>query len=83
MSQTLEQLLRQMSTEERKEVTFFATFVIARRNLQKFRVLTDDISIQELMKRTAESGGFDWLDLPDEDIYSLEDGAEVEWPEKS
>lgn len=78
MSQTLEQLLRQMSAEKRKEVTFFATFVIARRNLQKLRVLTDDISIQELMKLAAESGSFDWLDLPDEDIYSLEDGVEVE-----
>jgi hypothetical protein len=83
MTSQLEQLFEKMTTEERQEVTFFAAFVIARRNSQSLQVLTDEISSQEFMKLIAESGSFNWLDRPEENGYSLEDGEEVQWPEKS
>jgi len=43
-------------------------------------VLTDDISIKELMEYVTRSGSFDWLNEEGEDIYSIEDGEAVKWP---
>lgn len=77
MPHKLAQLLEKMTPDEREEVEAFAAFLIARRNLRKLHILTDDISIQELMELVTESGSFDWLDAEEEDIYSLEDGISV------
>ena len=83
MSERLYKILENMAPQERAEVETFAAFVIARRKLQKPRVLTDDISTQELMQLVTESGGFDWLDAKEEDVYSIEDGEAVKWLSES
>jgi hypothetical protein len=41
---------------------------------------SDDISIEELMQLVEDSGSFDWLDAPEEDVYFIEDGKAVQWP---
>lgn len=75
----MSQLLDKMTPQERAEVEAFAAFVIARRSLQQTQFLTDDVSIQELMQLILQSGGFDWLNDKDEDVYSIADGEEVIW----
>jgi hypothetical protein len=80
MSPKLTQLLEEMTPQERVEVEAFAAFVIVRRHLQQPKLLTDDISVQELTELVAASGSFDWLNAEEEDIYSLEDGEAVQWP---
>jgi hypothetical protein len=80
MSQRFAQLLAAMTPQEQAEVETFAAFVLARRNLQQPQFLTDDISVQELMKLVTASGGFDWLSAEEEDSYSIEDGEAAQWP---
>jgi hypothetical protein len=33
----------------------------------------------EFIKLVAESGSFNWLNRSEEDVYSLENGEEVQW----
>jgi hypothetical protein len=80
MSPRLTQLLAEMTPQEQTEVEAFAAFLIVRRQLQQPQLLTDDISVQELTELVAASGSFDWLNAPEEDIYSLADGEAVQWP---
>jgi hypothetical protein len=80
MSPKLTQLLAEMTPQEQTEVEAFAAFLIVRRQLQQPQLLTDDISVQELTELVAASGSFDWLNAPEEDIYSLADGEAVQWP---
>ena len=80
MSPKLTQLLEEMTPQERAEVEAFAAFVFVRRHLQEPKLLTDDISVQELTELVAASGSFDWLNAEEEDVYSLEDGEAVQWP---
>ena len=77
MTKRLSELLEQMTREERIEVETFAAFVVMRRQLQQ---LTDDISSEEMLRLVGSSGSFDWL-AQEEDIYSTEDGDEVQWPD--
>jgi len=83
MTKRFLQLLEEMTPQEQAEVECFAAFVITRRKLQKPQVLTDDIPTRELMRLVEDSGGFDWLDAEEEDVYSLEHGDEAEWPSES
>jgi hypothetical protein len=80
MSNKLSRLLEKLTPEEQAEVGTFAMFLLARRSLHKLRVTTDDISTTELMQLVTDSGGFDWLDAPEEDVYSIKDGKAVRWP---
>ncbi|MFQ5662120.1 MAG: hypothetical protein ACE5F2_02615 [Candidatus Paceibacteria bacterium] len=80
MSDRLSQLLNEMTSQERTEVEIFSAFIISRRKLQKPKVLSDDISVRELMELVTESGSFDWLNAKEEDVYSIEDGEAVKWP---
>jgi hypothetical protein len=82
MNNRLSKLLEKLTPEEQAEVETFTMFVIARRNLQKLKILTDDISTEELTQLVMDSGSFDWLDAPEEDIYSIEDGKPVQWPSR-
>ena len=77
MNTRLSKLLEKLTPAEQAEVETFAAYLLARRNLRKLQVLTDDISIKELMQLVADSGSFDWLDAPEEDVYSPEDGRPV------
>ena len=43
-------------------------------------MLSDDVSTAELTELVSDAGGFDWLDSPDEDVYSIEEGNAVQWP---
>ena len=79
----LPRLLENMTPRERSEVETFAAFVIARRKLQSYRVLSDEIPTQELMKLVMEAGSFNWLDAEEENIYSIRDGEEAQWPTPS
>jgi hypothetical protein len=58
----------------------FAAFLLARRSREKLQLLTDEVSSEELAQLAADSGSFDWLDAPEEDVYSLKDGQAVQWP---
>jgi hypothetical protein len=69
-----------MTAQEKAEVEDFAAFVIARRRLRRLGVRTDDISTQELMQLVSDSGSFAWLNSEREDVYSVKDGAAVQWP---
>ena len=83
MDRKLSHLLDTLTPEEQAEVATFAMFIVARRNLPRFQMMTDDISTQELTRLVEDSGGFDWLAAPEEDIYSVEDGSAVRWPLQS
>ena len=39
----------------------------------------DDIPTNEITKLISVSGGFDWLNSPEEDVYSINDGVPAEW----
>ncbi len=80
MSSKLMQLLEEMTPQERAEVEVFAAFLIVRRHIQQPQLLSDDISVQELTELIATAGSFDWLSAEEEDIYSIEDGEDVQWP---
>ncbi|MFQ5605618.1 MAG: hypothetical protein ACE5HS_20290 [bacterium] len=83
MTKKFIKLLDKMTPQEQAEVEAFAAFVVTRRKLKKLQVLTDDIPTKELMQLVEDSGSFDWLDSESEDLYSLEDGEAVKWPEKT
>ncbi len=83
MKGRLAKLLEELTPEEQSEVETFAMFIFARRGLSRFRLLTDDISPEELTRLVEDSGSFDWLNAPEEDFYSAEDGRAVQWPSRS
>jgi len=76
------QLCEKMTPQEQQEVESFVIFVLARRKLRKRQLLTDDISTDELMQLVENSGSFKWLDSEFEDVYTVRDGDEVQWPKK-
>jgi len=82
ISSPLKEIWRALTFEEKKELETFAAFLLARRNLPKPQLMTDDISTKELMSLVMAGGSFDWLDDPREDVYSEKDGEEIEWPDK-
>jgi hypothetical protein len=83
MNTDLVRLLEKLTPGEQAEVETFTLFVLARRSLRKLHVLTEDISPEELAQLVAASGSFDWLEAPEEDVYSIEDGKAVRWPTPS
>jgi hypothetical protein len=80
MSDKLALLLEKMTPQEQAEVETFAAYLVTRKTLRNPKHLTDDISIQELTNLVVLAGGFDWLNAEEEDIYSIKDGKDVEWP---
>ncbi len=82
MAKRLFQLFQQMTAPEQEELEAFAAFIIARRKLQDIHVINDDISVGDMIQLVVDSGSFDWLDSKGEDLYSIEDGEEVQWPVK-
>jgi hypothetical protein len=83
MNSRLYRLLEKLTPEEQAEVEVIAMFVLVRRRLQKLQVRTDDISTEELARLVMDSRGSDWLDAPEEDVYSIEDGRAARWPDPS
>ncbi|KPA16595.1 hypothetical protein MHK_003184 [Candidatus Magnetomorum sp. HK-1] len=83
MTKTLRHLINKMTLQEKKEVETFAAFIITRRKLEKNYLVADDVPINELIEVISGSGGFHWLKADDEDIYSIDDGEEIEWPQLS
>lgn len=83
MNSRLSWLLEKLTPQEQAELEAFAIFVLVRRRLQKLQVRTDDISTEELVRLVMDSGGFDWLDAPEEDVYTIEDGRAARWPDPS
>ncbi len=83
MMKRLSRLLETMTPQERAEVETFVAFVIARRNVQRPQMLTDDIPTPEMMRLIEEGGSFDWLEAEEEHVYSIEDGEVVQWPSES
>jgi hypothetical protein len=80
MNPQLNKLLEKLTPAEQAEVATFAAYLLSRRSLGKKGVLSDEISTGELTQLVLDSGGFDWLDAPEEDVYSPEDGSPVQWP---
>ncbi|MDZ7341989.1 MAG: hypothetical protein ONB27_11595 [candidate division KSB1 bacterium] len=83
MKDKLLKLYEKMTPQEQQEVESFIIFILARRKLRKQQLLTDDISTDELMQLVENSGSFRWLDSEFEDVYTIRDGDEVQWPKKS
>ena len=82
MSSNLDRILARMTRSEQAQVEAFAAFIVVRRQLQGARLASDDIPVGELTALVAASGGFDWLDADEEDIYSVDDGETVQWPRR-
>ncbi len=80
MKAGLSKLLQSLTLAEQAEVETFAAFLLARRKLKKVQVSTDDVSTEELLQLVTDAGGFEWLDAPEEDVYSATDGDAVQWP---
>ncbi len=70
MKAGLSKLLQSLTLAEQAEVETFAAFLLARRKLKKVQVSTDDMSTEELLQLVTDAGGFEWLDAPEEDVYS-------------
>ena len=82
MTDKLLKLCEKMTPREQQEVESFIIFVLARRKLRKLQLLADDISTDELMQLVESSGSFNWLNSEFEDVYTIRDGDEVQWPKK-
>ena len=79
MNHRFAQLLKRLTPEEEIEVETFTAAILARRDDQNLAMQTDDVSSEELIQLVTDSGSFDWLDSPEEDIYSPTDGKAVQW----
>ena len=79
MNDRLIQLLQRLTPEEEAEVETLAAAIVARRDSQNPQLQSDDISPEELVQLVVDSGGFDWLEASEEDVYSLSDGRAVQW----
>lgn len=79
MNSRFAELLKRLTPEEEIEVATFTAAVLARRKSIEPAILGDDISSADLIQLVADAGSFDWLDAPEEDIYSVTDGKEVQW----
>ena len=79
MNKKLVQLLESLTPEEQLELENFVAFLVARRG-KKLELLSDDVSADELAQLVSDAGVFDWLESSEEDVYSLEDGRTVQWP---
>ena len=79
MKAGLANLLNSLTPAEQAEVETFAAFLLARRKLKNVQVSTDDVSTEKLLQLVADSGGFAWLDAPEEDVYSAADGDALQW----
>ncbi len=80
MKAALSKLLEGLTPAEQAEVETFAAFLLARRGSKKHKLLTDEVSTEELLQLVTDAGGFEWLDAPEEDVYSAADGDAVQWP---
>jgi hypothetical protein len=83
MIENLKTLLEKMTVEERAEVETFAAYLLVRRKLKDSQLLTDDVSLEELMRLVERGRSFDWLDAEAENVYSIKDGDPVKWPKKT
>lgn len=83
MPQALDELLPKMTDREREEVATFAAFLLAQREPESIYAVHDDITGKEMRTLAVESGSFDWLAREEENIYSLDDGDTVQWPDES
>jgi len=79
MATWITQLLDRLTPQEQAKLETFAAFLIARRRLENSPMLTDDLSAVELLELTRQSGSFDWLADPREEVYTLTDGEAVAW----
>ena len=79
MNHRFAQLLKRLTPDEETEVETFTAAILARREDLDVPISNDDISSEELLQLITDSGSFDWLDAPEEDIYSPTDGKAVQW----
>jgi hypothetical protein len=82
ISPRLHKVWQFLTFEEKNELETFAAFLLTRRGLKQQELATDDISTKELARLVMAGGSFDWLDDPREDVYTNQDGEEIEWPSK-
>jgi len=82
ISPRLHEMWQALSYDEKNEVETFTAFLLTRRSLKQHQLVTDDISTRELMRLVMAGGSFGWLDDPREDVYSNQEGEEIEWPNK-
>ena len=80
MSPASQQLLEDMTSQERAEVEALRPLSLSGGHREQPQLVTDDISVQELTERGRLRHVLSWLNAEEEDIYSLEDGEAVQWP---
>lgn len=78
MTKNFTQLFDKMTPQEQAEIESFTVFLIARRKIKQ-KLLTDEISIEELMQLIEDGGSFDWLKSDAQNVYSVKDGEPVKW----
>ncbi len=76
---SMNQLHKKTTEQERKELGDFAASVIVRRGLENSQVVTDDIFVCELVELALQGEAFDWLEQEGEDFYSIKDGETASW----
>jgi len=79
MSTLLSERINYLSESEISELEKFTEFLLFRRSSENNKSIDDDIPTTEIAKLISLSEGFNWLEAPEEDIYSLNDGVPVQW----
>jgi hypothetical protein len=79
MSDLLSKQISYLDNSEIIQLEHFAEFLLFKRTNNISQSEIDDIPTSELTGLISKSDVFDWLDSPDEDIYSSDDGVPAKW----
>ena len=79
MNKRLASLINKISLDEQKEVEIFVNYLLLKRNIEKHHISLDDITTGELTELIDNSNSFVWLSNTSEDIYTYNDGEQVQW----
>ena len=75
-------LLSNLTPREQNLLMQVAELLVARRENKESNssYSADDVSVKELLLLTTYGDTWKWLDNPEEDVYSLNDGDDAVWP---
>ena len=79
MTQLLSERIQHLDNSEISELEEFAEFLIFKHSYNNKEAFTDDIPTNEITKLISGSESFDWLDSPEENVYSPTDGVPAQW----
>jgi hypothetical protein len=79
MQTLLSERINYLSESEITELEKYTEFLLFRRSFKNNKSIYDDIPTKEITKLISLSEGFNWLDTPEEDVYSQNDGVPPQW----